>query len=95
MKNVQIIDGAENSEYAIFSFTDEQFYMIFPEREQDIEFIEDLQLRCNEEELEKIFDGAWSRKLSKSDVNGIHGTLFYELINKKKYYPNKKESDLD
>jgi hypothetical protein len=31
---------------------------------------------------------------TKKTVNGIHGTLFYQLDEKKKFYPNKKEENL-
>jgi hypothetical protein len=33
--------------------------------------------------------------LEKRSVNGIHGTLFYELKDKKRFYPTKHETDLD
>jgi hypothetical protein len=36
----------------------------------------------------------WARRVLKRDTRGIHGTLFYELEWKKKYYPNKRESDI-
>ena len=42
MKNVQIIDRADNATYSVFEFTDDEFLAIFPESGQDIEFIEDV-----------------------------------------------------
>lgn len=36
----------------------------------------------------------WKRPVAKTDVVGIHGTLFYELGFKKKYYPTKKDSEM-
>lgn len=96
MKNIMIIDGANNCAFDIFQTTDEFFKVIFPEDWQDIEFIEDLMERCEECELESGFLKMWKSPISKKNANGIHGILFYELRDvKKKYYPNKKDSDLD
>jgi hypothetical protein len=36
----------------------------------------------------------WQRRLDKKLVNGIHGTLFYQLKHKKQFYPNFREEDL-
>jgi len=92
-KNVQIIDGAMNCTYSIYAFTDEQFALLFPEEGQDIEFIEDVAVRLSPEQQERAFSGAWTRPVRKSDAQGIHGTLFYQLDYKKEYYPSKRESD--
>jgi hypothetical protein len=93
-KNVQIIDGAMNCTYHIYAFTDEQFALLFPEEGQDIEFIEDVAERLSPEQQERAFSGAWTRPVRKPDAQGIHGTLFYQLDYKKKYYPSKRESDV-
>lgn len=94
MKNVQIIDGADNCTYSIFAFTEEEFKFVFPEADQDIEFIEDVIKRVGDETLGKIMKPVWSRVLDKKNVHGIHGTLFYELQFKKKYYPTKRDSEM-
>ncbi|MEG7978457.1 MAG: hypothetical protein NY202_00600 [Mollicutes bacterium UO1] len=39
-KNIQVIDGADNCHYPIYSIEEEYFNLIFPNG-QDIEFIED------------------------------------------------------
>ena len=93
MKNIQVIDGAENCTYDIFQLEDKAFNVIFP-NEQDIEFIEDLLLRVGEREMLKLVNPMWKRRIPKKDARGIHGTLFYQLEFKKKYYPSKKEDDL-
>jgi hypothetical protein len=36
----------------------------------------------------------WKRRVKKIDIIGIHGTVFYELSWKKKYYPNKTDDDI-
>ncbi len=94
MKNVQVIDGAINTTYSIYQFTDEQFLMIFPNFGQDIEFIEDVLERLSKNDIKKAFEGVWDRWVPKPDVKGIHGTLFYELTVKKKFYPTKKDSEM-
>jgi hypothetical protein len=94
MKNVQIIDGADNCTYSIYEFTDEEFSVVFPEPGQDIEFIEDAIARVGNNELGRVLGPVWKRPIKKTDVAGIHGTLFYELLNKKKYYPSKKDKEM-
>lgn len=91
MKNIQVIDGAVNSEYAIYAVTDEEFVKIFPADGQNVEFIEDLRERLGEDEIDEVFRDVWGRRVDKPDVVGIHGTLFYELLEKKEYYPDKND----
>jgi hypothetical protein len=95
MKTIQIIDGAENCAYDCFSCDDELFEGIFSENGQDIEFIEDFLDRVPEGSFDHLFETMWKRPVAKKDVRGIDGILFYELLNKKWYYPNKRDSDLD
>jgi hypothetical protein len=91
MKNIQVIDGANNCAYDVYSATEEEFLIIFPEQDQDIQFVEDIK---EDENVKKALSQIWNRRLKKTEVNGIHGTLFYELLQKKQFYPNKKDSDL-
>jgi hypothetical protein len=91
MKNIQVIDGAINCTYDVYSTTEEDFLKIFSRPGQDIQFIEDIR---DDAEIKQILARMWKRRLSKPEINGIHGTLFYELTDKKQFYPNKKESDL-
>ena len=92
MKNIQVIDGAVNCSYDIFSVTEEEFSILFPEVGQDIEFIEDVIDRVGKENLGKIMRNVWERLVRKPDVVGIHGTVFYELLKKK--HPTKRGSDM-
>lgn len=94
MKNVQIIDGADNCTYSIYAFTDEEFFTIFPGPEQDVEFIDDALARLGLEALDRALEEVWTRPVRKPDVIGVHGTLFYELEQKKRFYPSKSESDV-
>lgn len=95
MKTIQIIDGAENCAYDCFLADDELFEALFPGIGQDIEFIEDFLERDPCGRFDGLFAAMWKRPVAKRDVRGIDGILFYELANKKKYYPNKRDTDLD
>lgn len=92
MKNIQIIDGAENYVYDIFEATEEEFSLIFP-METDIAFIEEVYASGNTEDLDVAFDNIWKRRIRKRDAKGIHGIIFYELPNKMQYYPNRCDED--
>jgi hypothetical protein len=93
MKNIQVIDSADNSKYNVYAATDIEFEEIFPNG-ADIEFIEDLVRRLGNRKAGEITNELWKRPIRKIDVNGIHGTLFYQLKkSKKKYYPNKRFDD--
>ena len=95
MKNIQVIDGAMNCSYDIFSVAEEEFNILFPEAGQDIEFIEDVIERVGDDErLGRVMRNVWARPVKKPDVIGIHGTLFYELSWKKEFYPTKKSSEI-
>ena len=93
MKNIQVIDGADNCTYDIFQISDKDFKFIFP-GDTDIEFIEDFCDRVGEDKATEILAKVWKKRVDKKAVNGIHGTLFYELDYKKKYYPTKKDSEM-
>lgn len=95
MKYIQVIDGAENCAYDIFTATDEEFALMFPGEGQNIEFVADFFDRIGEARASAICNALWERPVDKSQVQGIHGTLFYGLDTKKPFYPNKRESDLD
>ena len=82
MKNIQVIDGAENSVYDIFAATDKEFALIFPTN-QDIAFIDEVMTRGPEKELDEAFTRIWQRRVPKREAMGIHGLLFYEHENKK------------
>jgi hypothetical protein len=74
--------------------TEEEFLILFPDEGQDIEFIEDTVERVGDEELERVMSNVGKRPVEKPDVVGIHGTVFYELLWKKRFYPTKKNSEM-
>lgn len=95
MKNIQVIDDADNCAYSIFAIEEDGFNMIFPGEGQDIEFASDFFERVGEEIAREVLEPAWKNRVDKQKVQGIHGTLFYNLDFKKEFYRNKRESDFD
>lgn len=96
MKNIQVIDGADNATYSIFRATEEEFKQIFPQVGQDIEIVEDYIIRVGEKEAARTLSALWQTPVPKRDVNGIHGTLYYDHREKSKYLPkSKREIDRD
>jgi hypothetical protein len=95
MKNIQIIDGAENATFSIFQATDEEFAEIFPNG-QDMELSEDFQDRVGEERAHAVLTPIWERPILKRDAQGIHGTLYYDWDCKRVHLPaSKREVDWD
>lgn len=92
MKNIQIIDGAVNAVFDIFQATEQEFNLIFPSH-QDIAFIDEVYERESPEILDIAFKSIWTRRIKKANAQGIHGTLFYELDEKKKYYPSRNDEE--
>lgn len=86
MKNIQVIDGAENCVYDIFQATEDEFRLIF-KGNSDVAFIDEVEVG------EETFKNIWNRRIKKSEANSIHGILFYELENKKKYYPTRRDEE--
>lgn len=93
VKNIQVIDGADNCTYDLYAATDEEFEEIFPNG-TNVEFVEDYFGRVGEKRAIEITSNLWKRLVNKSEAQGIHGTLFYQLLHKKRYYPTKKESEM-
>ena len=75
-----MIDGADNCTYSIFAMTSKEFSQIFPSDGQDIEFIEDVVSRLGEDQVAALMNPIWTRMLTKSEVMGIHGTLFIWFV---------------
>jgi hypothetical protein len=92
MKNIQVIDGADNCVYDIFSATDEEFALLFPPGE-DIAFIDEVMARGPQRELDAAFARLWQRPVRKCEANGIHGVIFFELEHKKQYYPTRRDAE--
>ncbi|MDR6818852.1 hypothetical protein J2X76_004034 [Neorhizobium sp. 2083] len=90
MKNIQIIDGAENATFSVFQASEEEFLEIFPEPGQDMEVIEDFSDRVTDEKAASVLHAIWNRPILKRDVAGIHGTLFFDYAGRRQYLPDTK-----
>ncbi len=94
MKNIQIIDGADNATYSIFQATDPEFESIFPEPGQDLEIVEDFVSRVGERDASSTLANLWQRPIHKRHAMGIHGTLYYDRTQKRRFLPvSKREID--
>ncbi|OUL98329.1 hypothetical protein [Variovorax sp. JS1663] len=92
MKNIQVIDGAVNCVYDIFSATEDEFDLVFAHG-TDIAFIDEVYAKGDAQRLDAAFNNIWKRRIEKSSAQGIHGILFYELEDKKVYYPTRRDEE--
>ena len=92
MRNIQVIDAAVNAVYDVFAATDEEFALIFPGG-HDIAFIDEVLNRGPRAALDQAFERIWKRRIPKTEVHGIHGLLFYDLAQKKPYYPTRRDEE--
>jgi hypothetical protein len=88
VRNIQIIDGADNATYSIFQSTEEEFRSIFPQPGQDLEVVEEFVIRVGEAEAVVTLSKLWERPIHKPYAQGIHGTLFYDYKRKAQYLPD-------
>ncbi len=95
MRNIQIIDGADNATFSVFQATDEEFAAIFP-IDQDMELAEDFHARVGDERAQAVLTPIWERPILKREAQGIHGTLFYGWERNRGHLPaSKREVDWD
>jgi hypothetical protein len=88
MKNIQVIDGAKNSTFDVYSVPNSLFCTLFPNG-TDIAFVEELA------DTIPGMDKLYLRPLRKTEVRGIHGTLHLKLSDAEpKYFPSRHESDV-
>lgn len=73
LKNIQIIDGADNATYSIFEATDEEFYIIFPRPGQDLEIVEAVFRRLGQKKAAALFPPIWQRPILKPNVQEFTG----------------------
>ena len=92
MKNIQVIDGADNCAYRIFAAEDDEFADIFP-GERDIEFADNVGGGSGRHVHARSSERIWKRPY-KEIARGIQGTLFYQLGHKKRFYPTRREDEM-
>lgn len=94
MKNVQVVDGADNATFSIFRATDDEFAYLFPGPGQDIEFVGDFAARHHKDHVEEVLGNLWLRPIHKRNANGIDGTLFFDRAGNREHIPaSKREID--
>jgi hypothetical protein len=93
-RNVMVVDGAENCAYDIYATSEEDFGIFFPAPDQDIAFIDEIVTGASSSDATVALARLWDHRVEKRNAVGIHGTIFFELQNKKQFYPNRKDSDL-
>ena len=59
----------------------------------DVAFKEDLEQRSDADRVFEALGTIWNDRVPKSGVHGIHGTLFYDLFYKRKYYPTLRDEE--
>lgn len=92
MKNIQVIDGAINCVYDVFAASDADYALIFP-KGTDVAFAEDFKRRKNRPQLKAALERLWRRRIPKAQAMGIHGILFYQLVEKREFYPTLKDEE--
>ena len=69
--------------------------LIFPDG-HDIAFIDEVYGRhADDATLNSALEALWGRRVPKAQAMGIHGLLFYELEEKKPFYPNRRDEDAE
>ncbi|MEM9837958.1 MAG: hypothetical protein AAF830_02260 [Pseudomonadota bacterium] len=86
MKNIQVIDDAENATFSVFQATESEFNEIFPLPDQDMAFAEDVVATLGER-AHQFLQQIWSRPILKRHAHGIHGTVFYGFGDRRQYFP--------
>jgi hypothetical protein len=94
MRNIQIIDGADNASYSVYAVSDGDFSVLFPAG-TDIDFAGDLTTRIGLPEAGRILSPLWGNELDQAKICGIHGTIIYELLEKILYFPTRRSTELE
>jgi hypothetical protein len=93
MKNIQVIDGAQNATFSVFEATDAEFGLIFPDG-TDVAFLCDVKSRLTEDQIRQVFGSLWSRPVNKKTMRGIQGTYFADLDRRAALFPTRKEAEV-
>ncbi|HEY5957837.1 MAG TPA: hypothetical protein VIV60_14845 [Polyangiaceae bacterium] len=92
MKYIQVIDGAVNCAYDIFAASDEDHALLFPNR-TDIAFADDFAACSDDSPITSALTRLWDNRVPKTQAMGIHATIFYDLPDKRQYYPTLRDED--
>lgn len=72
MRNIEIIDGALNGRFEIYSITDQTFSKLFPLGQGEI-YLEDLSENLQEDEA--FWNRVYAQEIDRQTVQGVHGIL--------------------
>lgn len=86
MKNIMVIDGAINCQYETYSIQDEIFYILFPDENRKFSFIEEVIKDIGEDKFNELAQEMYSVPMPHEKIIGLHGILFYENMERRKYY---------
>ena len=94
MKNIQVVDGANNSIFEVYQVSDGIFEIVFPDG-NDVAFIGDVETLLEDEYSNDFWQVLYQNKVNKKEILGIHGTLHLTGSNcLKKYFPSLKEEEV-
>ena len=91
MRNIQVIDSAENCPFAVFQVTHADFRLLFPEPGQDIQYAEDLP---EDVSIRSALVRMSENPIRKREAMGIHGTLFRGKLPCEFWYREKREDSI-
>ena len=92
VKNIQVIDGAVNAVYDIFSAPEDVFDLVFLPG-TDVAFIEEIAQRPDADRVVAALNTVWASRVPKAQAMGIHGVLFYDLLEKRQFYPTLRDEE--
>ena len=72
MKNIEIVDGALNSRFEIYTVEDELFQRLFPGGTDEM-YLEDLDENLQNDPA--FWDRIYAQEVNRQKVQGIHGIL--------------------
>ena len=72
MKNIEIVDGALNSRFEIYTVEDDVFNALFPDGKDEI-YLEDLSEKLQSDAV--FWERVYAREVERRSVQGIHGIL--------------------
>lgn len=92
MKNIQIIDGAQNSVFEIYAIPDALFSVLFP-KGADVAFAKECSKKIPKSD--NRLKALYKKRLNKKSVQGIHGTLHLDSsLVEPKFFPTRRESEV-
>jgi hypothetical protein len=94
MKNIQFVTDSPAMEMPIFAVTDEEFALLFPAEGQDVEFNADVVRRLGPDRARTVFTAIAAREVPYPEVDGIHGTVFWDRERSRRYFPTRKAAEV-